>query len=154
MGPGEGATPSALLTAENLGELIAREGWVLLTGGRDAGVMRAAGRGAKKVQDSITVGILPDEATAADPNLDIAIVTNMHEARNAINVLSSNVVVACGGGSGTASEIALALKAGKNVILLETTDAAYAFFSEVSGQHVFRVSSADEAIALIKQLRT
>jgi uncharacterized protein (TIGR00725 family) len=125
-----------------------------VTGGRDAGVMRAAGRGAKKVQGSIIVGILPDEITPADPDLDIAIVTNMHEARNAINVLSSNVVVACGGGIGTASEIALALKAGRNVVLLETTDAAYAFFRELSNQHVFRVSSPHEAISVIKGLRT
>ena len=42
----------------------------------------------------------------------------MGSARNCINVLSSQVVVACPGGMGTLSEIALALKYSKPVILL------------------------------------
>src|SRR5437762_2746863 len=92
MGSGD-ASPQQEAAAELLGELVAREGWVLLTGGRDAGVMRAAGRGAKKAPGSIVVGVLPTAKTTAAPSVDIAIVTNMHDARNAINVLSSNVVV-------------------------------------------------------------
>jgi uncharacterized protein (TIGR00725 family) len=146
MGPGDDATPEAEQSAELLGELIARQGWVLLTGGRDAGVMRAAGKGAKKVADSFVVGILPNETAPADPHLDLAIVTNMNEARNAINVLSSDVVVACGGGSGTASEIALALKAGKSVILLEASDAAFTFFRELASERVFTARSPYDAI--------
>lgn len=39
-------------------------------------------------------------------------------------VLSSTVVVAVGMGPGTASEVALALKAGKPVVLLASTDEA------------------------------
>jgi len=42
----------------------------------------------------------------------------MADARNLINVLSSDVVVACPGSAGTVSEIALALKNSKPVILL------------------------------------
>ena len=60
MGPGDGG-PALEREAFALGALIARERWVLLTGGRAAGVMDAASRGAKSVADSVTVGILPDD---------------------------------------------------------------------------------------------
>lgn len=42
MGPGDNATPSDLQNAYELGKSIAQEGWVLLTGGRNVGVMDAA----------------------------------------------------------------------------------------------------------------
>ena len=96
--------------AYELGRLIAREGWVLLNGGRQAGVMDAAAKGAAE-NGGITLGILPDE-TGADlsPHIQIPVLTGMGSGRNVINVLTSHVVVACAGGAGTLSEIALALK--------------------------------------------
>lgn len=108
-------------TAENasaLGRLIAEQGWVLLTGGRNAGVMAAASRGAHEA-DGLVVGILPgDSTTGAAAHVDIVIPTGMGDARNAINVLASQVVVALPGGAGTLSEVALALKAGRSVVTL------------------------------------
>jgi uncharacterized protein (TIGR00725 family) len=63
------------------------------------------------------VGILKSEDGAEGSQyLDLAICTGMGDARNAINVLSSDVVIALPGGSGTLSEVALGLKAGKTVI--------------------------------------
>ena len=41
---------------------------------------------------------------------------HVQRARNLINVLSSDVVIACPGGAGTLSEVALALKNGRPVI--------------------------------------
>lgn len=35
MGPGENATPDNIATAYKLGQLIAKEGWIVLTGGRN-----------------------------------------------------------------------------------------------------------------------
>ena len=80
-------------TAFELGRLIAQEGWVVLTGGRDCGVTDAASRGAKAVGGSITVGVLPDghRSEATSDAADIAIFTGMGDARNAINVQSSDV---------------------------------------------------------------
>ena len=107
-----------------LGERIAREDWILLNGGRDAGVMRASAEGAKK-ENGLTIGVLPGaNADGANPFIDLAIVTNMGDARNAVNVLSSDVVVVCPGGAGTISEAALALKSEKPVIFfrMETGD--------------------------------
>ncbi len=58
VGPGEGATPEDCQVAYELGQRTAQEGWVLLTGGRNAGVMDAACRGAHS-SGGLTVGILP-----------------------------------------------------------------------------------------------
>jgi len=105
-------------TAFELGALIAENGWILLNGGRNAGVMRASAQGAKS-KEGLTIGILPGSSKfEANPFIDIPIVTNIADARNLINVLSSDVVVACHGSAGTISEIALAVKNLKPVILL------------------------------------
>jgi hypothetical protein len=75
----------------------------------------------------------------------------MNEARNNINVLSSNVIVACGRvGPGTTSEIALALKAGKPVLLLRGTEGATAFFQNLSQGKIINVDSAQQAIEVIR----
>jgi len=152
MGPGEAASEDDLSNARRLGELIARQGWVLLTGGRDAGVMRAANAGAKRVPGSLTVGILPgDSHGAAAPDVDVVIVTDMGNARNNINVLSSDVVVACGvGGAGTVSEVALAIKAGRPVILLSAGELAASFFKSLGGDGFRLAASPDEVVDLIK----
>lgn len=104
--------------AYRLGQLIAAEGWVLLNGGRRAGIMEASARGARE-QGGITIGILPDDnTTCLSPHIQIPILTGMGSARNYINALSSHVMVACAGGAGTLSEVALALKHGRPVILM------------------------------------
>lgn len=118
MGSGEDGDAALLELARDLGAAIAREGWVLLNGGRACGVMDASARGASEA-GGLVVGVLPDDdAHAASRHLDVAIRTGMGDARNAINVLSSDVVIALAGGAGTLSEIALALKAGRPVVTL------------------------------------
>ena len=115
---GSKATPPVAKMAERLGELIAEQGWVLLNGGRNRGVMAASARGAKKAGGTV-IGVLPDTTAAkASPDLDFVVLTGMGDARNVINVLSSDVVIACPGSLGTLSEIVLALKHDKRVILL------------------------------------
>lgn len=105
--------------ARRLGRLIAENGWILLNGGRNCGVMAASAAGAKEVPGSLVVGILPDTtATKASPHIDVAILTGMGDGRNLFNVMSSDVVVACPGALGTLSEIVLAVKHDKRVILL------------------------------------
>lgn len=145
--------------ARQLGELIAREGWVVLSGGRNAGVMAAVNEGAKRVAGSLTIGILPTSGGAegsVSADVDIAIFTGMGNARNNINVLSSHVVVACGvSGPGTVSEIALALKAPtpRHVILLTDETAAIAFFKKLGGALVSVAATPVEAIEIIRTLR-
>ncbi|MEW6130267.1 MAG: TIGR00725 family protein [Acidobacteriota bacterium] len=150
MGAGEDASREELQMAFRLGELIARQGWVLLTGGRNAGVMHAASRGAKSIAGSLTIGILPDRKSEISKYVDVAIITDIGQARNNINVLSSDVVVACGArGAGTISEIALAIKNHKPVIVMNADAVSRKFFERLNYRELFFVSEADEALKLI-----
>ncbi len=151
MGVGENARAIEIENAYQLGKLIAENGWVLLTGGRKAGVMEAASQGAKAA-NGLTVGILPDrDPQNVSDAVDIAIVTDLGNARNNINVLSSDIVIACGMGLGTASEVALALKNGKKVILLGQNSKTKAFFRSLSSDKLFIADNPQQAIALVKQ---
>lgn len=152
MGPGNDATSTDLENAYQLGELIAQAGWVLLTGGWNSGVMDAANKGAKAA-NGLTIGILPNNNTNhLSEAVDIAIVTDMGSARNNINVLSSDVIIACGIGAGTASEIALAIKGNKKVILLNSDESSQVFFQNLSRFNVFVVNNVVDAIEQTRQI--
>lgn len=152
MGPGEKAAAIDLQNAYELGKRIAQQGWVLLTGGRNVGVMDAASQGAKSV-NGLTIGILPgDNTNGVSEAVDIAIVTDMGNARNNINVLSSDVVIVCGMSTGTASEVALALKGNKKVILLNDNEESKDFFRKLSPQNVYIVNIPDEAIKTVEDI--
>lgn len=150
MGP-EKATEVDLRRARELGKFIAKEGWVLLSGGRSVGVMDAVNRGAKE-SGGLTVGVLPAaDRTGVSEAVDISIVTGMGSARNVINVLSSDVVIACGIGAGTASEIAHALRAGKHVVLLTDDEEAKVFFRKLGGELVSVVMTPSEAVEKVRE---
>lgn len=150
MGGGESAAAEDLTLAFRLGGLIANEGWILLNGGRPAGVMEASAKGAKEC-GGLTVGILPGrDPQSASPYIDIPIVTGMGDGRNYINALSSDVVVALPGGAGTISEIALALKNRKKVILLNF-DTGETFKPYLESGLLKNARSPEEAILVIKE---
>ncbi|MEB3169215.1 MAG: nitrilase-related carbon-nitrogen hydrolase [Synechococcaceae cyanobacterium] len=157
MGAGEGASAGDQRLAEELGAAIARRGWVLLSGGRPSGVMAAACQGAMAIDGHLVVGVLPDDgagslrhqATAA---VDLALFTGLGQARNVVNVLSSDVVVVCGsGGPGTLSEAAHALKAGRPLVLLATPDPWPQLLVSL-GVPLRICGSVAEAIAVIEAL--
>jgi len=149
MGPGAGAGPADLDHARRLGEGIARANWVLLTGGQAAGVMDAASRGAAAAGGTV-IGVLPGtDADAASEGVGVAIVTGLGSARNNVNVLSSDVVVACGMGPGTASEAALAIKAGRPLVLLGCGAAAERFLAGL-GEGVVVAADVDAALAAVR----
>jgi uncharacterized protein (TIGR00725 family) len=79
--------------------------------------MEAACRGVHE-SGGLAVGILPGEREEANSYVDIAIVTGMGQARNAVIVKSADAVVALPGEMGTLSEMALALKMKKPLISL------------------------------------
>ena len=135
--------------AEKLGRGIAEAGWAILTGGRPAGVMLAASRGAH-MAGGLVIGVLPDSSPqAANDFVDIAIATGLGDARNLVNVLSADVVVACPGGAGTQSEVALALKNGRPVIGLGFDPGPFVTPYETTGQFSHAVDP-DQAIAQIR----
>ena len=154
MGPGESASDSDKEIAFEIGKLISRLGYSLLTGGRNSGVMEAAMRGAKE-QSGITIGILPGITKEnMSRYVDIPIITGMGNARNAINILSSQVVVVIGEGAGTISELALSLKFQKPVIWLNYSAEAFNFFGKFQNKSLFFMNSMNiiELEQLIKKL--
>jgi uncharacterized protein (TIGR00725 family) len=113
------ATAEELAWAEEAGAAVAEAGAGLVCGGL-GGVMEAACRGARS-RGGLTVGLLPGtDRDAANGWVIVALPTGLGEARNALVVRASDAVVAIGGGWGTLSEIALAMKAGIPVVGLGT----------------------------------
>ena len=120
LGPSD-AKEREKMVAERVGITAARAGWVVLTGG-GPGVMEAASRGAVE-SGGLTVAILPTSTPSSGyPNkwVHVPIYTGSGSARNAFNVLSADLCIAIGGGPGTLSEIALALKSNTPVWCLHS----------------------------------
>lgn len=150
MGPGENARPEENEMAYELGKAIAEEGWVILTGGRSFGIMEAAMKGAHEA-NGLTIGILPtDTALNASDSADIKILTGMGSGRNIINVLSSHILVVIGMAAGTASEVALAIKENKKVILLHQDEITIRFFKNIGTYKVLIANTIEETMRIIK----
>lgn len=139
------ATPELAAKAEELGELLAARGLVVVCGGRD-GVMAAVARGVEKM-GGVTIGILPEaDRRRAAPDLTYSVCSAMGYARNLSVVASGDVVIALGGAWGTLSEIALARNVGRPVILLDTWSVTPPEGGELDG--VRRAATPAEAVAL------
>lgn len=158
MGAGH-APPQAVDDARWMGSLIARNGWITLSGGRDAGVMMAVSKAAREA-GGLTLGILMGEdRTGASPDLTVAVCTGMGSARNNVNVLTADVVVAIasGAGAGTVSEVALAVKAKKHVLVLGDLEVDFSFFKSMNPalvKSVTRETCEDELQRVLKESLT
>lgn len=132
------ATPAGYAAAREVGRLIAEAGAVLVCGGL-GGVMEAASRGCAEA-GGVVVGILPGpEAGEANPYVGIPVVTNMGHARNVVIVHTAQCLIAVEGEYGTLSEMAVGLKLGRRVIVLE---------NRFSLDGVVVASSPNEAVRL------
>ena len=143
IGADESATPSEVADAAAVGAALGLRGAVVVCGGL-GGVMEGACRGVHETGGR-TVGILPgDDRAAANPFVDVAIATGMGELRNGLIVRAADAVIAVGGGFGTLSEIALALRTGTPVVGLGTWELA----RDGRPQHaIIRASDAQDAAA-------
>jgi uncharacterized protein (TIGR00725 family) len=111
--------PGLLEEAELLGRRLAEAGAVVVCGG-GPGVMEATCRGARSAGGT-TVGLLPGlDRAEGNPHLSVALPTGLGQGRNLLLVRSSDALVAVGGGFGTLSEIALALRTGTPLVGLAT----------------------------------
>jgi uncharacterized protein (TIGR00725 family) len=105
--------------AEELGELLAARGVIVVCGGRE-GVMEAVARGVKR-GGGVSIGILPEaDRLRAAPDVTYTVCSAIGHARNLSVVASGDVVIAVGGAWGTLSEIGLARSIGRPVVLLDT----------------------------------
>jgi uncharacterized protein (TIGR00725 family) len=130
------ATDELYEKAREVGRLIAERGATVVCGGL-SGVMEAAARGATEA-GGMVIGILPDEDRRRQNGyLTYSVATGVGQARNLAVVCSGDVVIAVGGEYGTLSEIGLARKVGRPVVVLEGWDV---------GEHVSAASSPKEAI--------
>lgn len=115
-GAGE-PTPDEEHLAEQVGRLLAEAGVTLVTGGL-GGVMDAASRGARLAGGQV-IAVLPGTDTrAATPHATAVVATGAGQARNLAVAASGEAAIAIGHGWGTLSEIALARKLGRRVVVL------------------------------------
>jgi uncharacterized protein (TIGR00725 family) len=139
---GNELTPELYRAAELIGREVASRQAVLITGGL-TGAMEAASKGAKAA-GGLTIGVLPGFSSRdANPYIDLPIVTGLSEARNIIIVRTADVLIAVGGGPGTLSEIAFALKLEKPVISLDSWHVA---------DEIIRVRTPQEAVVQVFEL--
>jgi uncharacterized protein (TIGR00725 family) len=111
--------------ARALGRLLAQSGAVVVCGG-GYGAMAAVCAGARAA-GGVTIGLLPgSDRSEGNADLSVALPTGLGEGRNVLLVRASEVLVAVGGGFGTLSEIALALRTGVPVVGLATWSLALA----------------------------
>lgn len=104
--------------AEKAGRRVAEHRAVLLCGGR-GGIMESAAKGAAQ-KGGLVIGVLPGrnaEESAPNPYVHVALFTGLGEGRNYVNACSADAIVAFEGSWGTLSEIALAAKLDRPVIL-------------------------------------
>jgi len=148
IGSANNISQEVMMMAEQIGRGIAKRGGILISGGR-MGVMEASCRGAK-LEKGLVIGILPNKREQANQYVDVAIVTGMGDARNAINVNSADTVISISGGVGTLSEIGLALKAGKKVIAIKPSGGVSKMLAgiEIDGKEVVEVKDIEEALDL------
>jgi uncharacterized protein (TIGR00725 family) len=145
-----------LYEAIEIGRFIADQGYVLITGGR-GDVMEAVSRGAAENAGTV-IGILPGEnIDSANRYCSVVIPTGLGFARNAVNVLSADVVVAIGGKSGTLTELAYARLYGKPLICCTFSGGWSVEFSRApadsrDGSPVYIAHNAREACRLITSI--
>lgn len=148
--------------AEDVGRALVDAGFRLLTGG-GGGVMAAASRGAhrsSRYAHGDVVGVLPgDDASAANPWVDIAIPTGLGHLRNGI-VARCDAVIAIGGRAGTLSELAFAWTLGRLIVacraggwaeqVADTRIDDRIRHAAVSDDRVFGADDAAAAIAIVR----
>jgi uncharacterized protein (TIGR00725 family) len=152
VGAGRSATEADTKMARILGGLIAQHGWVLLSGGTALGIMDAVNQGASEA-GGLTIGIIAQaDDSKMSKYVDLPIFTGMLSGRNIINALSGEVMIACGVAPGTLSEIALALRADKDVVFISKESDDKAFIKKVGGEKVHLVDGPEEAVSLVEKL--
>ncbi len=93
MGGGE-ASPENMDAAYRLGTLIAKQGWILLNGGRNVGIMEASAKGAWD-QGGLTIGIFLMIMTARHRNILKFLLLPEWEWRETVSMFFQVMLLSC-----------------------------------------------------------
>lgn len=146
IGPGS-CSRAEYKDAYEVGRLLVLARAAVVCGGL-GGVMEAAARGAREAGGH-TIGILPGhDRSSANAYVEWVVTTGLGEARNVVVVSSGDAVIAVGGSYGTLSEIGLAAKIGRPVVLLHS----WKLNREEEAESLHRVSSPAEAVESVHRL--
>lgn len=140
-----GTTDSQEQQAERVGELLADSGATLICGGL-GGIMEASCRGAHRLSGT-TIGLLPGFDTAgANRYLTLALPTGLGDLRNGLIVNATQATICIGGSWGTLSEIALAIRARKLCVGLDSWTVRGEDI--LNGGKIQTAQSAEEAVRI------
>lgn len=161
---GSGSAPHAE-RARPLGKLLAGFGVHLLTGG-GGGVMAEVARAFTETQprEGLSIGILPGDPASGEPPpgypnswVELAVRTHLPgrggggagpDSRNHLNVLSGDVLVFLPGGAGTASELELAARYGRPILLFAGEPPAIPARIPDRARRAADLAALEEALAL------
>ncbi len=130
--------------AYQCGALLAQRGATVINGGL-GGVMAATAAGVKSA-NGVCVGLLPGaDADEANADVTVALATGLGEMRNLLIARCASAMIAIGGGWGTLSEIAFALRLGRPVALIDSWELRAPGGDELPAP-IHRATSAEEAV--------
>jgi uncharacterized protein (TIGR00725 family) len=153
VGGGGTLDPAQATVAEELGAALAKAGFGIVCGGL-GGAMRAVARGARTVPfppRPPIVGILPGyDFEAGNEFLDVVLPTGMGHARNALIAAAGDALVCVGGATGALSEVALARKIGRPVLAFPGTGGTAALAAKAL-KGVIAVETPEEAVRRLRE---
>ena len=141
--------PQYVAAAEKLGRWLGREGHTLVYGGANLGLMEAVARAAHEAGATV-VGVVPailEKTGRASDHIDVRVLCDSLDDRNAIMVERSDLFVALPGGVGTLDEIFTVVAAAsigyhhKRVVLLNIDgfwDSLLAMLDDLQSKGVLR----------------
>jgi len=138
--------------AERIGELLAKKGAIVFTGGTD-GVMEAACKGAKN-KGGITVGAPGRARGSSNKFVDVEVVTDIDVGSFIFaGLLSCDALIFIPGGAGTLAELCFAYRNRKPIVVLKGFDGFYdklagSYLDEGKMVKVYGTDTAEEAVQL------
>ncbi|MCF7871968.1 TIGR00725 family protein [Candidatus Woesearchaeota archaeon] len=149
-------TKKAYNYAYEVGQEIAKKGFVTLTGG-GLGVMEAAHKGAKSKKGT-TISIIPwEDMSRVNDYSDFVIATGIGWSRDAINLNSCDGAILVGGGAGTLNEATYGYMMSKPIVALTPSggmaeELTNKYFDVRKTEYIYGSNSPIEAVNLIIKL--
>jgi uncharacterized protein (TIGR00725 family) len=116
----DACTEDARKAAYRVGRAIAKEGGIVVCGGR-GGVMEAASKGARDAGGHSMCIIPSADSNEANRYCEFVVATGLGKARNFVIAYSGDAMVVVGGGAGTLTEAAAAYEVAKPIVAVKGT---------------------------------